>query len=61
MIAFVKDVLSVIAVLVAMLYLDWMLTLIVFAHLSAGGAAGRQHRQAAALGGAAHPEPSSAT
>ena len=31
MIAFVKDVLSVIAVLGAMLYLDWMLTLIVFA------------------------------
>jgi ATP-binding cassette, subfamily B, bacterial MsbA len=31
MIAFVKDALSVIALLVAMLYLDWMLTLIVFA------------------------------
>jgi ATP-binding cassette, subfamily B, bacterial MsbA len=31
MIAFVKDVLSVIAILCAMLYLDWMLTLIVFA------------------------------
>jgi subfamily B ATP-binding cassette protein MsbA len=31
MIAFVKDILSVIAVVVAMLYLDWMLTLIVFA------------------------------
>ena len=31
MIAFVRDVLSVIAVLIAMLYLDWMLTLIVFA------------------------------
>jgi subfamily B ATP-binding cassette protein MsbA len=31
MIAFVKDALSVIAILFAMLYLDWMLTLIVFA------------------------------
>jgi subfamily B ATP-binding cassette protein MsbA len=31
MIAFVRDVLSVISVLIAMLYLDWMLTLIVFA------------------------------
>jgi ATP-binding cassette, subfamily B, bacterial MsbA len=31
MIAFVRDVLSVIAVLISMLYLDWMLTLIVFA------------------------------
>ena len=31
MIAFVKDGLSVIAVLIAMLYLDWMLTLVVFA------------------------------
>ena len=31
MIAFVRDLLSVIAVLIAMLYLDWMLTLIVFA------------------------------
>jgi subfamily B ATP-binding cassette protein MsbA len=31
MIAFVKDALSVVAILCAMLYLDWMLTLIVFA------------------------------
>ena len=31
MVAFVRDSLSVIAVLIAMLYLDWMLTLIVFA------------------------------
>jgi subfamily B ATP-binding cassette protein MsbA len=31
MIAFVRDLLSVIAVLISMLYLDWMLTLIVFA------------------------------
>ena len=33
MIAFVRDVLSVISVLIAMLYLDWMLTLIVFAYI----------------------------
>ncbi len=31
MIAFVKDALSVVALLVAMLYLDWMLTLVAFA------------------------------
>ena len=31
MIAFVRDLLSVVAVLIAMLYLDWMLTLVVFA------------------------------
>ena len=50
-----------IAVLIAMLYLDWMLTLIVFAVYPLGGAADEQHRPAPALGRAPHPEPSSAT
>ena len=60
-IAFVRDVLSVIAVFGVMLYLDWMMTLIVIGVFPAGGAAGR----AASAGGCARwrvaPRPSSAT